>query len=155
VAHRGRGADRMGQEQPGRRQVAFLDPAEQRLDPPALAGGAAPYRARRGGAGAGGNAGGPAGAGIPRTGGPGGAADARSAGRAGAAAGRAARSPAVTAPRPRRGFSQPGRRQGQAAATHWGVSGPSGSTAGTAFSLTVTAVGPFGNAAAGYLGTVH
>jgi hypothetical protein len=42
-----------------------------------------------------------------------------------------------------------------AAASHLGVAAPSISTAGTAFSVTVTALDPFGNTASGYLGTVH
>jgi hypothetical protein len=41
------------------------------------------------------------------------------------------------------------------AATHFVLSGPSGVSAGTAFSLTVTAVDAYGNIATGYTGTVH
>src|SRR5262249_42409035 len=42
-----------------------------------------------------------------------------------------------------------------AAATHFVLSGSSNLTAGTAFSLTVTAVDAYGNIATGYRGTVH
>jgi hypothetical protein len=42
-----------------------------------------------------------------------------------------------------------------AAATQFALSGPSGVTAGTAFSLTVTALDAYGNTATGYTGTVH
>jgi hypothetical protein len=40
------------------------------------------------------------------------------------------------------------------AATHFGLAGPSGVTAGSAFNLTVTALDAYGNAATGYRGTV-
>jgi parallel beta-helix repeat protein len=39
-------------------------------------------------------------------------------------------------------------------ATHFGIAGPSSVTAGTSFSLTVTALDAYGNVATGYLGTV-
>jgi hypothetical protein len=42
-----------------------------------------------------------------------------------------------------------------AAATHFIISGPSSIAAGTAFSITVTAVDAYGNVATGYRGTVH
>jgi hypothetical protein len=42
-----------------------------------------------------------------------------------------------------------------AAATHFVLSGPSSITAGTAFSITVTALDAYGNIATGYRGTVH
>jgi subtilisin-like proprotein convertase family protein len=42
-----------------------------------------------------------------------------------------------------------------AAASHLAVSVPAGATAGTAFSITVTAQDAFGNTATGYTGTVH
>jgi hypothetical protein len=42
-----------------------------------------------------------------------------------------------------------------AAATHFVLSGPTSVSAGTAFSLTVTAVDAYGNVATGYTGTVH
>jgi uncharacterized repeat protein (TIGR03803 family) len=42
-----------------------------------------------------------------------------------------------------------------AAARHLQVSAPAGVTAGTAFTLAVTAFDPFGNVATGYTGTVH
>ena len=42
-----------------------------------------------------------------------------------------------------------------AAATHIGVSAPSGGTVGVAFSYTVTALDQFNNTATGYTGTVH
>jgi len=42
-----------------------------------------------------------------------------------------------------------------AAATHFVVSGPPTATAGTAFSVTVTAEDPYNNVATGYLGTAH
>jgi hypothetical protein len=42
-----------------------------------------------------------------------------------------------------------------AAATHFVLSGPTSIAAGTAFSLTVTAVDAYGNTATGYAGTVH
>jgi hypothetical protein len=44
---------------------------------------------------------------------------------------------------------------GAAAATHLTVSAPSSATAGTAFSVTVTALDGFGNTASSYRGTVH
>src|SRR5262249_37489468 len=40
-------------------------------------------------------------------------------------------------------------------ATHLGVSAPSGSTAGSSFTVTVTALDAFGNTVPGYTGTVH
>jgi uncharacterized repeat protein (TIGR01451 family) len=42
-----------------------------------------------------------------------------------------------------------------AAATHFAVSAPANATAGSAFSITVTALDPFNNTATGYAGTVH
>ncbi len=42
-----------------------------------------------------------------------------------------------------------------AAATHFTVSAPASVTAGTAFTVTVTALDAFNNAAAGYAGTIH
>jgi hypothetical protein len=42
-----------------------------------------------------------------------------------------------------------------AAATHFTVGGPATATAGAAFGVTVTALDPFNNTAAGYRGTVH
>jgi hypothetical protein len=42
-----------------------------------------------------------------------------------------------------------------AAASHFAVSAPASSTAGSAFSVTVTALDPYNNTAAGYAGTVH
>jgi hypothetical protein len=42
-----------------------------------------------------------------------------------------------------------------AAASHFSVSAPAGSTAGNAFSVTVTALDPYNNTATGYAGTVH
>jgi parallel beta-helix repeat protein len=42
-----------------------------------------------------------------------------------------------------------------AAASRLSVSAPSGSTAGSAFSITVKALDPYGNTATGYTGTVH
>jgi Calx-beta domain/Domain of unknown function (DUF4214)/WD40-like Beta Propeller Repeat len=44
---------------------------------------------------------------------------------------------------------------GAAAATHFAVSAPDSTPAGTAFNFTVTARDPFGNTATGYTGTVH
>jgi hypothetical protein len=41
------------------------------------------------------------------------------------------------------------------AATHFKITGPSNSVAGSAVTLTVTALDAFGNTATGYLGTVH
>src|SRR5205807_3085309 len=42
-----------------------------------------------------------------------------------------------------------------AAATHYSVSGPGSATAGSAFTVTVTALDAFNNTATGYAGTVH
>src|SRR4029077_2405448 len=42
-----------------------------------------------------------------------------------------------------------------ATATHFSVSAPSSATAGTALSVTVTALDQFGNTATGYAGNVH
>src|SRR5262249_57280823 len=42
-----------------------------------------------------------------------------------------------------------------AAATHFQVSAPASATAGSAFSVTVTALDQFNNTAAGYRGTAH
>ena len=42
-----------------------------------------------------------------------------------------------------------------AASSHFGVSAPAGSMAGSAFSVTLTARDPYGNTATGYTGTVH
>jgi hypothetical protein len=42
-----------------------------------------------------------------------------------------------------------------AAASSLVISGPSSISAGTSFSITVTAYDPYGNVATGYLGTVH
>src|SRR5207302_194193 len=42
-----------------------------------------------------------------------------------------------------------------AAATHYSVTAPASATAGTAFSITVTALDQFNNTATGYAGTVH
>jgi hypothetical protein len=42
-----------------------------------------------------------------------------------------------------------------AAATHFSISGPSSVQSGSSFSLTVTALDPYGNVASGYRGTVH
>ncbi|HBI41831.1 MAG TPA: hypothetical protein DDY78_03115 [Planctomycetales bacterium] len=42
-----------------------------------------------------------------------------------------------------------------AAASHFGVVAPAGSTAGSAFSVTVTALDPYNNTATGYTGAVH
>lgn len=42
-----------------------------------------------------------------------------------------------------------------AATSHFGVSAPAGSMAGSAFSLTLAARDPYGNTATGYTGTVH
>jgi hypothetical protein len=44
---------------------------------------------------------------------------------------------------------------GPGPATHFGVTAPSSGTAGSALSLTVKALDPFGNTATGYTGTVH
>src|SRR5438477_574864 len=41
------------------------------------------------------------------------------------------------------------------AATHYSVTAPASATAGTAFSITVTALDQFNNTATGYAGTVH
>jgi hypothetical protein len=50
---------------------------------------------------------------------------------------------------------QEGVQVNPAAATHFVISAPSSVTAGTAFTITVTAVDPYGNVATGYRGTVH
>jgi hypothetical protein len=42
-----------------------------------------------------------------------------------------------------------------AAASHLSISGPSSATAGSAFSITVTALDPYNNVATSYLGTIH
>src|SRR5439155_19980033 len=42
-----------------------------------------------------------------------------------------------------------------AAASTFAVGAPAGSTAGSAFAVTVTAKDPYGNTATGYTGTVH
>jgi parallel beta-helix repeat protein len=51
--------------------------------------------------------------------------------------------------------TQPNITVNPATATHFKVSAPTRVTAGTAFTITVTALDPFGNVATGYLGTVH
>src|SRR5207253_1750579 len=42
-----------------------------------------------------------------------------------------------------------------APATHFGLSAPTSATAGSAFSVTVTALDQFSNTASGYTGTIH
>jgi hypothetical protein len=50
--------------------------------------------------------------------------------------------------------SQPGITVNPGAATHFEIAGPSSISAGSAFSITVTALDAYGNVATGYLGTV-